>query len=819
MKRFMVLIFALSTLCAVSAQNRFAVRGRAVDAASREPVGYATAVLRRDSTVVSALAADAGGAFELTCPGKGRYRLEVTMVGYNPAVSEVEVAGPATELGDVELKQGVEIADVVVSVQKPLVVNDAEKLTYSVEDDPQASTSTLDEIIRKVPQLSLDAEGNVLLNGQSNYKILMNGRPSASLNNNFKEAIKGIPASSIRKIEVITHPSTKYEAEGVGGIINLITDRSKQFTGYNGNVSAGAAGMGMPAHFGNASTTVQTGKLAASVMGYYSRYRTNSRTTSVQESWRENVGAENRYQLGSSEIGFDGQHYGVNLDLSYTIDTLNFITLNGSFWGGNNDSRSASLTDIYDPQMQPAGGFGDIGDTGWSYSGGTVGLNYEHTFRRTGHTLTVSDEVDIDPEHDDTRTTVTDLQGLPLSLSDRRSRTHSYGNTVQIDYANPLNEHHNIEAGLKHIYRYSDARADLATLLPDGTAADDPQRDDMIYRQHILGIYAGYGFTFSKWSGRLGTRMESTWNDADVEEPGHEPYAIRKNLFNVVPYLSLSFRPTEGHSLSMSYTERLQRPGISMLSPAVDDTQPTRLSYGNPDLEAAVFHSLNLQYGYFSPKWSAMFGLTGLISNNSMTEYTFTDPATGIAHSTYSNDVHTRSCGFNGSFSVRPSQMLNLSISYNGQYAVYDFAPMDIHTDRFSFSGGVNLDCALWKEARLMLGGYYNTGDVSLGSYNKGYYYYYAGLKQSLFKKRLDLSVSVSNPFEKETTFRQEYVTPTYVARSLYRNRSSRRMMVNLSWRFGKQNVTVKRASRTISNDDMQSGNKGGGSGMTGMGQ
>ena len=118
-----------------------------------------------------------------------------------------------------------------------------------------------------------------------------------------------------------------------------------------------------------------------------------------------------------------------------------------------------------------------------------------------------------------------------------------------------------------------------------------------------------------------------------------------------------------------------------------------------------------------------------------------------------------------------------------------------------------------------MLGGYYNTGDVSLGSYNKGYYYYYAGLKQSLFKKRLDLSVSVSNPFEKETTFRQEYVTPTYVARSLYRNRSSRRMMVNLSWRFGKQNVTVKRASRTISNDDMQSGNKGGGSGMTGMGQ
>lgn len=305
MKRILAMFFMLSIACTLSAQPRFAVAGRAVDAASHEPVGYATAVLRRDSTVVSAMAADAGGAFELKCSERGRYRLEVTMVGYNAVVRELDIMEPRTDLGDVALTQGVDIADVVVSVQKPLVVNDAEKLTYSVEDDPQASTSTLDEIIRKVPQLSLDADGNVLLNGQSNYKVLMNGRPSASLNNNFKEAIKGIPASSILKIEVITHPSTKYEAEGVGGIINLITDRSRQSSGYNGNVSAGAALAGMPAYFGNASTTVQSGKFAASVMGYYSRYRSTEDTRHSQESWRENVGAENRYQHAYFEAAQD----------------------------------------------------------------------------------------------------------------------------------------------------------------------------------------------------------------------------------------------------------------------------------------------------------------------------------------------------------------------------------------------------------------------------------------------------------------------------------------------------------------------------------
>ena len=169
---------------------------------------------------------------------QGDYQLCITMVGYTPYKQAVEVPASGKALGKIAITQGVEVGDVVIEVQKPLVMADAEKTTYSVEDDPQASTSTLDEIIRKVPQLSLDGDGNVLLNGQSNYKILLNGRNSATMSNNFKDVIQSMPASQISRIEVITNPSTKYEAEGVGGIINLITQRKKQFHGYNGSVGA-----------------------------------------------------------------------------------------------------------------------------------------------------------------------------------------------------------------------------------------------------------------------------------------------------------------------------------------------------------------------------------------------------------------------------------------------------------------------------------------------------------------------------------------------------------------------------------------------------
>ena len=807
MKRLLTLLAAVLAAIGAAAQGPGSLRGRVVDASSREAVGFATVALLRDSLPVAAAAADAEGAFMLTTRERGALSLHVTMVGYETAVREVVLAGEPLEVGDIALQQGVEIADVVVEVQKPLVVSDAEKMTYSVEDDPQASTSTLEEIIRKVPQLSLDAEGSVLLNGQSNYKILLNGRPATTLSNNFKEVIKSMPASQIEKIEVITHPSTKYEAEGVGGIINLVTDRRKQFDGYNGGLSAGTSFLNGPSYYANANGTVQLGKFAASVMGYYNTYECPDDSAAVSESWRENVGAETRYQTASSRNTYHGHNYGASLDLSYTIDTLNFVTLSGWLWGGRFRSQSDGQTGLFNPEMEPAGGYSTCSRSGSDYMGGSVALNYEHTFNRTGHTLTVSDELEIDPDDGEQLTAVEGSGSFPSYASQRLEDNRTLGNTVQIDYANPLNDRHNIEAGLKHIYRSSHADADLWAFDAEGIAEGEPLLDRMDYRQHILGIYGGYGFTSTKWSGRVGARMEYTWNHADVAEPDRDPYVIRNTLFNVVPYLSLTFKPAESHALALSYTQRLQRPSIYMLSPAVDDTQPTSLSYGNPDLEAAIFHSVNLRYSYFNPKWSALFGLTTLLSNNCMTQYTFTRD--GIAHSTYSDDVRTRSYGFDGSFSVRPSAKLNLSVSYSGQYVTYDFAPMDIHTDRFAFRGNINLDAALWKDARLLLGGGYGSGDAGLGYHGKGWQYHYIGLKQSLLKRSLDLSVTVSNPFEKRSVFETVYDTPTYIAyaRSKYCNR---RINIGISWRFGKQDVQVKRASRTIENDDLTSSDKGG---------
>ena len=392
------------------------------------------------------------------------------------------------------------------------------------------------------------------------------------------------------------------------------------------------------------------------------------------------------------------------------------------------------------------------------------------------------------------------------------------GNTVQVDYANPLSEHHKIEAGLKHIYRNSTSDTDNKQSDEYGTFPIEKIKfTGMDYRQHVLGIYAGYGFTYTKWSGRLGARMERTWNDAQVEETAKGTYSFSNRQFNVVPYLSLTFIPKVSHNISLSYTQRLQRPGIYMLSPAEDDTDPTRLSYGNPGLEAAVYHTINLQYGHYAAKWSMTFALNTFLSNNNMSSYSFSD-GDGITNTTYSNDVRSRSYGFNGSFSYRPSEKVNLSLSYNGRYSQNDFDAMDIHTDQFTFSQNLNLDFALWKEARLMLGENYSTGYAWLGGKSESYYYYYMGIKQQFLKKKLDLSIMCNNPFEKYRRNRSTSDTPTFGGWSEYRY-ACRSLYFRVSYRFGKQNVGVKRTAKSIRNDDMSSGAQGGGGGSTGGAQ
>jgi len=247
MRTRLLLSIMLLTAIRIGAENKpsiYQISGQIIDKEDKQTVPYATITLQNDSAkVVKRLSTDANGSFLVSMNEKRKYTVIVSAMGFNEFRLPLEIKELKTNLGKLEVEKGIAMKEVTVTGQKPLVKVEVDKITYSVESDPDAQTNNGLEMLRKVPLLAVDGDDNVTLNGQSNFKVLVNGKSSSMMSTNFKEVIKSFPANTIKDIEVITNPSSKYEAEGVGGIINIITVK-KSLSGYNGSISSGVDSYG-----------------------------------------------------------------------------------------------------------------------------------------------------------------------------------------------------------------------------------------------------------------------------------------------------------------------------------------------------------------------------------------------------------------------------------------------------------------------------------------------------------------------------------------------------------------------------------------------
>ena len=817
MKRILLLFVAVfATVAAVStAAAQSLVTGRVVGP-ENEAVGYATVAALRDSIPVAAVAADAEGRFSLPIKQTGDYTLSISAVGYSNLAQPLRAAGKPIALGELRLAQGVEVEAVVLTVQRPIVTTDAEKLAYSVEDDPEAQSSTLEEIIRKVPQLSIDADGNVQMNGQSDYKILVNGHPSNAMSRNFSDVIKSMPANSIKRIEVITNPSMKYDAEGTGGVLNIITSKAR-FDGYNGsiNTSWNFTETGRWMTNNSANLAVQTDKLTLSGAFYYTCAEAMDVSNGYVRSTLENLAedAPYRYMTSTGDYGYRFRSLYANLQASYQIDSMNLLTTEFSAYSGHNHTLQHNTIEYLDDAFDPIRRYRSDNDVRPDWGGYDLGVNYEHTFGRENHTLTLSDNLSIaPPTGQPSEERITDLVGSSAyGLLFGNNREQSLSNVLQIDYNNPFGSGQGIEAGFKHSYDYDKQRSVNTydeTLETHG---------DTRLTKHIFALYAGYSYTTQKLAARFGARLESARYKLESDNDG-ERQRYTSSLTNVVPYASLTLTPSQGQMVALSYTQRLRRPSVSAMSPYVSETLTTR-TYGNPDLETGISHSINLRYSRFTNKWTVATGFTTNFSNNLASSYTFIDDE-GFINSTYANDGRMQFYIGDFSLSYRPSTKFNLSTSLRGGWGKYSLPNQGIETESWNFTHSFSTTVALWKGARFTFTEYLGQFEPSMSSKQRRPIFFSSiNLGQKFLKEKLELSVAMSNPFDKSMKSSQLTHTPTYIQRTIdsYRNRGIR---FSLRWRFGKQQIAVKQTNRTSDDSSEEVGGSskgasaGGGMGM-----
>ena len=667
---------------------------------------------------------DINGRFNLSLKNKGQYTLLITSIGRTPITREFTIASgqKKLDLGTMTISESAQsLADVVVAVQKPLVKMDGEKIAYGVVDDPDAKTNTLIEMLRKVPMVTVDGEDNIQVNGSSNFQIYMNGKPSAMLSGNPKETLKAIPAQSIKNIEVLANPGAKYDAEGVGGILNFVTDVKTGMEGYTGSVGVRASNR---TNGGNVYVMTQKDKLTLTVNA--SEMYLNIPTvenTNVRENLVEGSTMTNTTSMdGGSNILF------ATVDATYQLDTLNTVSATVNVM----DMRSKTETNILTSTV-PGSDYSQVNNNKTTSTSISTSIDYTHTFAdNKQHTLIAAYRFSGQPHKNDMST---EYQMIDLADYNRIDRNNMLEHTLQLDYTQPLSQSSTWEAGGKYVWRQSTSTSDLL---------------DYEHINSIGALYSTYAYSAGKFTVKAGLRYEFTSQDVTYYKGNGEDFSLTYN--NLVPNLSLSYSPSFTQNLSLTYNMRISRPGISVLNPYRNTQLVHSVSYGNPNLDVETSHNAQLTYSYFSAKATVNASLRYSYLDNGIEQYSFLQD--DVLYSTYGNigQRQNTSLSLFASLSLTPKTRLTLNSTTS--YVDLRASQMGYSNSGFSQMLMANLQQTLPWNVKLSAMYMLNTPSVTLQGETAGMNIHMLGLSKTLLNDRLSLSVNAINPFHSTMTMK-----------------------------------------------------------------
>ena len=709
--------------------------------------------------------------------------------------------------------QGVEIVK-----QKSLVKSDIDKITYDIESDPDSKSNTVIEMLRKVPMVTVDGEDNIQVNGSSSFKVYVNNKPNQMMTNNPKEVLKSMPATSIKKIEVITNPGPKYDAEGVGGILNIITHKQglEGYTAtFTGNVSNRGAG-------GGTYATIKSGKLMKS--GRYN-YNYNNSPRSYSGSSRKTIGnitdSSSDLESESSSKGHGYSQFG-SFEASYEIDTLRLLTASLDLYGGGSKSDGDGTTIATSPLTQtPLYRYATNRYSKSDYIYIDGGIDYQRSFSVPERLLTFSYKISAEPDKTDAYTNYLDMQAADgwEDFLQRLKNQHNNGNehttehTFQIDYTTPFSRIHSLETGLKYILR-------------NNTSEDDRYEEDIYDQDHsshykhrndIFAAYLGYGLKLDKLSGRLGLRYEHTLQDVEYKLGRGDDFTKHFNDF--VPSASIGYKLTQMSNLRLGYDMRIYRPGIWYLNPYIDDSTPTNIYQGNSHLDSEKNHSFNLSYSNFTPKFNINLALRYGFTKNSIENVVRMIPDTQIPglknptgkevlYTTYENIGHVQ--GIYLTAYVNWNATKNTRVYMNNRLSYTDLSDggtLKNHGwDLFVYGGAQQ---TLPKDWRISFNIYAYTPRVTLQGRSSSFNYYQLGIQKSWLKNRLNLTLSATNFLKKYKTFNTT-TEDTFFHADSWSKSVNQSFSLSISYRIGELKASVRKAERSISNDDVKGGGSSG---------
>ena len=808
------------------------ITGTVTDAATNKSVSYASvAVLDAAGKPVNGGVAGDDGKFVLAGIPAGSYTVQISFLGYTniSRTGVMVVAGEATALGSIGLVASAQkLGEVVVMAQKPLIEERVDRTVYNAENDQTTKGGDATDVLKRVPLLSVDLDGNVSLRGSSNIKVLINNKPSAIAATSIADALKQIPADQIKTVEVITSPSAKYDAEGTGGILNIITKTN--------NLSGGT--LGVDASVGTRSSNLglqgsyRTGKMGFS-LGGFGRAGYNVPGEFSNEQIIKNADGSVAFVTSQTADTRQSQAFGRGvLGWDYDINKHNSLTASLSYGARNAHTYQNGLASVSSLANRNS-----VRDVNILDNSGTVdaSLNYTHTFEKPQQEFSL---LTLYSRNDRTNNFTNSILSSDTSLPSLRNENPSANQefTVQADYQTPLAKNQILEFGAKDIlrrvssdYSYYQATGANGEFVPSTGAG---LNNGFNYRQNVTAGYATVTLGLPKgFTLKPGLRYEYTIISADFNDG--KPVAI-PDYGVAVPSVNLSRKLANGNVLKLAYNRRIQRPSLQFLNPNPQQPNPLIITKGEPTLQPE--YTNNYELGYSTIVKRANLNFTAFARNTTGSIQSVRTPVkdpitgvpTGVQNVTYANIG--REDAYGGSvFASINSGKVSLNGGIDAYYAVLNNnvqlpngAPdplYNAHNEGFVASGRVFGSYKLTDLWGLQGFVFYRGNQVLLQGSQSGFGVYSLSIKRDFAAKKGSIGFGAENFFTPSINIRNQVNTPLLdqTSTNVIHNMSFK---VNISYRIGKLTVAPQRGSKSINNDDLKSGDGGGdaGGGMPGGG-
>ncbi|WP_031528116.1 TonB-dependent receptor domain-containing protein [Dyadobacter crusticola] len=793
------------------------ISGSVVDSTSSQGIEFVSIALynKKSGQAIDGTVADEKGKFALTKIMEGDYKVLLSFIGYgDKTIDNIKLAkGQELDLGTIKMSSNTKtLNEVTVTGQAALIEEKVDRLVYNAEKDITAKGGDATDILRKVPLLTVDLDGNVSLRGSQNIRVLINNKPSTIIANSVADALKQIPADQIKSVEVITSPSAKYDAEGSGGIINIITKKNS-LQGLNLNVDAGVGNRGSLLSLNGG---YRKGKAGFTIGGFgRGMYNTIAKTTLEQTSVVENVSTVTRQTGDGSSRGLFGNY---NLGFDYDIAKNQSLTAGVKYGVRNFSNQQDLMTRITKTGETDFNSRRDVDARNLS---GTVDVNldYLHTFKpqQEWSISTLYSRNDLTNDFD-----ANILNGSNELTSRQRNLNKNLNQefTFQSDYQTPIKKNQLLEFGGKGIFRQVNSNYNF--LIAEATGDFRPETDqpsgELLYHQNIAAGYTSYTYTTkSRYTFKGGLRYEHTFIDASTNEGtvGVGNYGVLVPSFN-------ASKTIKGTTVKLAYNRRIQRPGLQQLNPNFNSANPQNITIGNPELRPELTNNFEVGLSKNIKKTFVNATFFGRITNNAISQVRQpSDTLAGAIVTTYENIGKQHAYGTNIFANVAATSKINFGVFANvfytkltGQTIGQNGKPEELTNTGFNVSGGVFSQATFKNGWGAQAFGFMQGNQVQLQGMQGGFGFYTVGVKKEFGNKKGSVGIAAENFLSKRFKMHTELnsiqfnqVNDVY----LY----NRGIRLTFTYKIGKMTMDApKRKAKSVNNDDVKSdGAQGGGGG------